>query len=232
MLTPMQLFSLGRKLTEDDMKFNKYTYMAYKYKYPHYRIISIGDIVSHKIVKDKDLPGYLMDFIGEQGQVLIVANIVNNQVPFVQLRALKDKMFSVYGSQTRIPYGLGYIPSKFRFGDPIFICEGLCDVDTFRGIYPNIIGTLTAGLTSSQFEIVTRLTNKFILCYDNDKAGVSAYYRDKKKLMEKKCIVRYLRQYEHFKDVGDLAQQSYLGNSSEFDVAFKYYYNQSRSLIY
>lgn len=230
MISPSKLFLLGRPLTEEDSKLNKYTYMGYTYKYPHYRMLDIGILVSNSIKRDEDLPSYLLDWIGERGEVLVIANIVNNKVPFVQLRALKEKQFSVYGSQTKIPYGLGYLSKDFKYGDPIFVCEGIADVDTFRGIYPNVIGTLTAGLSKTQYEVVKRLTNRVILAYDKDEAGAKAYYRDKKKFINDNIRVGYLRQFEYFKDIGDLSQQLFLNNKDEFDRALRYYSLQSQIL--
>ena len=144
MLTPTELFLLGSPVTEEYIKYNKYTFSAYKYHFPHYRIINIGAIVSKKYQKDKDLPGYLMDFIGEQGEVLAIANIINNQVPFVQLRALKRKEFSVYGSQSSLLYNLGFLDKNFKYGDILIIVEGNMDADAMKGIYNNTVATCTA----------------------------------------------------------------------------------------
>ena len=144
MISPTELFLLGKPVTENYVKYNKYTFSAYKYHFPHYRIINIGDIVSKKYIRDKDLPGYLMDYIGEQGEVLAIANIINNQVPFVQLRALKRKEFSVYGSQSSLLYNLGFLDKNFKYGDILIIVEGNMDADAMKGIYNNTVATCTA----------------------------------------------------------------------------------------
>lgn len=231
MLTPAQVFLMGKKVTPEYAKYNKYTYMASKYNYPHYRILSIGDLLKKKVVKDKDIPAYFMDFVGEQGEVLVVANIVNNKIPFIQARSLKTKQFNVLGSQTRVPYGLGFLSKDFKYGDPIFLVEGIADCDTLRGLYPNVLGTLTAGLTVVQFEIVTRLTNKIVLAYDNDQAGRSAYKRDSKKLKEAGIANRCFIQYAHYKDVGDLSEELYQGNTMQFETAYQYYQTQARNNV-
>ena len=231
MLTPTELFLLGNPVTEEYIKYNKYTFSAYKYHFPHYRIINIGDIVSKKYIRDKDLPGYLMDYIGEQGEVLAIANILNKQVPFVQLRALKRKEFSVYGSQSSLLYNLGFLDKNFKYGDILIIVEGNMDADAMKGIYNNTVATCTAGLTSKQLEIVSYLTNRVILAYDNDKAGRGAYKRDSKLLKEKGLDVRCLCQYQGFKDVGDLMQSKFEGDERIFQTAFNYYYNQVQILI-
>ena len=230
MLSPTELFLLGSPVTDEYMTFNKYTFSAYKYKFPHYRILNIGDIVSKKYERDKDLPGYLIDFIGEQGEVLAIANIINKQVPFVQFRSLKKKEFSVYGSQSSLLYDLGFLDKNFKYGDTLVIVEGNSDADAMKGIYNNTVATCTAGLTSRQLEIVSYLTNRVILAYDNDKAGRGAYKRDSKLLKEKGLDVRCLCQYQGFKDVGDLMQSKFEGDERIFQTAFNYYYNQVQIL--
>ena len=231
MISPTELFLLGKPVTKEYVKYNKYTFSAYKYNFPHYRILSIGDIISKKYIKDTDIPGYLMDYIGEEGEVLAIANIINKQVPFLQLRALKKKEFSVYGSQSSLLYNLGFLPKNFKYGDVLVIVEGNADADALKGIYNNVVATCTAGLTSKQLEIVSYLTNKVILAYDNDKSGRYAYKRDSKLLKEKGINVRCLCQYNFYKDTGDLFQSKFEGEDRIFQTAFTYYHSQLQILL-
>ena len=227
MISPAKLFLLGKPLDKAHMMLNKYTFMGFRYNFPHYRIITIGDLVSNKLVKDKDLPKYVYDFIGVNGEVLMIANIIDKHIPMLQLRTIRgEKAFSVFGSQTRLFYGLGMINPNFKYGDWLVICEGLMDVDALRSVYPNVVGCMTAGLTNMQLEILKLMTNRVILSYDNDKAGRTAYKRDSKKLKELGFEVKCLIQYDKFKDSGDLASLLYKQEEFDFNIAYRYYKNK------
>lgn len=232
MISPAKLFMISSTLTKDKMMHNKYTYMGYTYKYPHYRILKLGDLLSNKIKPDVDIPKYVYDFVGTNGEVLIIANIVDKHVPMIQLRTIRgDKAFSVFGKQTTIFYGLGMISKDFKYGDWLILCEGIMDTDILRSIYPNVLGCMTSGLTKMQLEILKLLTNKVIICYDNDKAGRSAYTRDSKILKSNKFDVKCLIQYGDYKDAGDLGETMYNQDDFAFNVAFKYYKTKIDSLI-
>lgn len=232
MISPGKLFSIAKPINKNQAMLNKYTYHGFTYKYPHYRIINLGDLLSNKLKPDVDVPKYIYDFIGTNGEVLITANIVDRYIPMVQLRTVRgEKAFSVFGKQTNILYGLGMISKDFKYGDWIVLVEGIMDTDIMRHIYPNVLGCMTSGLTKMQLEILKLLTNKVILCYDNDKAGRLGYKRDSKVLKELGFEVKCLIQYNNFKDVGDLADLNYSQDEFSFDIALKYYRNKINSLI-
>lgn len=231
MISPAKIHLLASKVDEVKAYTNKYTFMAHKYSYPHFRIINIGDLVSNKIAKGKDLPDYVMNFIGEHGEVLVISNIINKEVPYVQFRSLKTKEFSVYGSQTKLFYGMGFLDPSFKYGDPIILVEGPMDHSVCFGFYKNTLATMTAGLTSMQFEILKLLTNKVILAYDNDDAGNSAKMRDAKKLRAEGFTVKYLSHYTGYKDMGDLADSMFYQDTMKTELATRYYSTQIGSLL-
>ena len=105
------------------------------------------------------------------------------------------------------------------------------DTDVGRCLGVPAIGMMTSNLTSMQLEILKLLTNKVILCYDNDKAGRIGYKKDSKRLREQGFTVKCLIQYEDLKDMGDLMQLKYEGNEFDFKVAFQYYHNMINQLI-
>ena len=231
MITPSQLFLLGDIVDDKHKMLNKYTYFGNEFKAPHYRIINIGKIVHEGIKSKTDLPEYVHKFIGQHGELLMVANIVEKYVPMLQLRTIRgDKAFSVYGSQTKLFYGLGMIPKDFKYGDWILICEGLMDTDVARGLGIPSLGMMTSNLTGMQLEILKLLTNKVILCYDNDKPGRIGYKKDSKVLKELGFEVKCLIQYQDMKDLGDLMQLKYEGQDFEFRVAFQYYQTMVKQL--
>ena len=232
MLTPAKLFLLGKSVDKEHKMLNKYTYFANEYNAPHYRIIDIGTLVHEGVKIKEDLPEYVHKFIGIQGELLMIANIVEKHIPMLQLRSIRgDKTFSVFGSQTKCFYGLGMIPNTFKYGDWLIVCEGIMDTDVGRCLGVPAIGMMTSNLTSMQLEILKLLTNKVILCYDNDKAGRIGYKKDSKRLREQGFTVKCLIQYEDLKDMGDLMQLKYEGNEFDFKVAFQYYHNMINQLI-
>ena len=223
---------MGSEVSQDYVKLNKYTYFGYTFKAPHYRIINIGKLIHEGIKIKEDLPEYVHKFIGNQGEVLMVANIIEKYIPMLQLRSIRgDKAFSVYGSQTKCLYGLGMIPKDFKYGDWLLICEGIMDTDVARSFGIASVGMMTSTLTTMQLEIVKLLTNKVILCYDNDKAGRAGYKKDSKKLKDLGFEVKCLIQYQDMKDLGDLMQLKYEGNEFDFNIAYQYYKNMVNQLI-
>ena len=232
MITPTQLFLLGDTIDKQHKMLNKYTYFGHEYKAPHYKMINIGKLVHEGIKAKTDLPEYVHKFIGIHGELLMVANIVERTVPMLQLRTVKgDKGFSVFGSQTKIFYGLGFLPKNFKYGDWLLICEGLMDTDVARGLGIPALGMMTSNLTGMQLEILKLLTNKVILCYDNDKAGRIGYKKDAKRLKDLGFNVKCLIQYQDLKDLGDLMQLKYEGQEFEFKIAFQYYQTMVKQFI-
>lgn len=223
MISPAKLYVLSHKIDEDKKYTNKYTFMASEYSYPHMRVLNIGDLVSNQFRKGKDLPEYVMNFIGEKGEVLLIANIINREVPYVQLRDMNSKEFSVYGAQTKLFFGMGFLDKEFKYGDPIMLVEGSMDFSVGYSFYKNTLATMTAGLTSMQYEILKLLTNRVILAYDNDEAGRKATNRDSKKLKELGFEVKYLSHFTGFKDLGDLADCMFTMDTVKTDLATRYY---------
>lgn len=231
MLTPTQLYLLGHPI-EDNFKYkNKYTFLGNTYKFPHYRILTIGDIVSKKLRKEIDLPTYVMDFVGENGAVLCVANIVNRQVVCCVLRTLNGKEFSVYGSSKKTFYGLGMLSKNFKYGDPIILVEGIADRDVISSFYPNTLGCMTSHMSTMQFEILKVLTDKVILGYDNDEAGIKGSKKDSWRCKQEGIAWRKLHHFHDFKDAGDLAESLYTNDEMLFQQASLYYKNVINSAV-
>lgn len=226
-----KLFHISRAISEDKKYLNKYSYFALEFKVPHYRLLSIGDIISNKITK-QDLPEYFINFVGEQGEVLLMFNIVNKQVLLCMARSLHgDKMFSAVGSQTKFFYGQGMLNKNFKYGDPIILVEGNMDRDCMSLFYPNILSVMSSSLTKSQMQILEFLTNNIILAYDNDVAGIKGSKRDYFRLKDKNFNVKILNHYKGFKDVGDLFENKYVGEEYTYSLGCKYYSTQIKNLV-
>lgn len=79
---------------------------------------------------------------------------------------------------------------NFKFGtDTIILTEGIKDALVLKQIYPYVLALNTSGLTQNSYNFVKGLTKKFILVYDNDKAGRESTEKDMETLKADRCRV-------------------------------------------
>lgn len=229
-ITPLELYKISEEVSEEKASINKYTYLAWKFKFPHYRILNLRHIMINGL--HTRIPKYLLDFISEQGEVLLIANIIEGFIPLVQLRSLRgEKKFSVLGSQSKLFYGLGYLESNFKYGDWVVIVEGVADADLCRGLYPNVLATMTSRITKSQFEVLKLLTNRVILIGDNDIPGKKGTKANKQLLQKENITTRLIFQYGDFKDIGELGDLLLNNDGYTFNVATQYYKTKLNEII-
>lgn len=211
-----EIFVKCRKIEPKDVTKNKYLMNAYKKKLGNYRIINSGIVIKNRWRGDKELPKHIIEFINEEGEVMVIANILLKQVTQIQFRAIEHKKFYALGSQSSIPYGLGFLNREFKFGDWLVITEGSSDRDALVSIYPNIIAVMTSGLSTIQRELLKNLTNKVILLYDNDETGRRGFYRDRKKLQKEGFTVEEIPySSKDVGDPGDILQYKFMGKYFE-----------------
>lgn len=195
------IFELGRPITTDN-NF-PYLHFAYKYNKQNYRLISSGELFVRG--RNLDIPSYIFEFLSYNEEVLMIANIVSDKVLSIVFRTIRGKKeFMKVGTTKSTFYGLGELDSKFKFGTPILLVEGHLDRDIMATIYPNTFGIMTSHLSKSQVELLTSLTNRFILMLDNDEAGISGQKAAKYQL--KGSQVLELRKDNRLKDAGDLVK--------------------------
>ena len=116
---------------------------------------------------------------------IIPMEIEPNQVYGFTVRGY-EKEYNVFRLTSNMPVLFGlYDFTDFKFGsDPIILTEGIKDALVLKTIYPYTIALNTSGLTVNSLNFLKVLTNRFILVYDNDKAGQEATERDKEALRE------------------------------------------------
>ena len=68
---------------------------------------------------------------------------------------------------------------NYKTCPPIVICEGSKDCIFLKQFYPYTVSINTSSMGLNT-QVLINLTNKFVLAYDNDKAGQDGIYRDKK----------------------------------------------------
>lgn len=85
---------------------------------------------------------------------------------------------------------------------PLVICEGCKDCLMLKRFYPYVLANNTSsmGLNAT---ILRNISDKFLLAYDNDKAGQEGMERDKKVLLNSGAFVQTLQLDKDFKDCAD-----------------------------
>jgi hypothetical protein len=85
---------------------------------------------------------------------------------------------------------------------PILVCEGAKDALMLKRIYPYTLAVGTARLGISA-HILSNITDKIILAYDNDETGSQSTPWDRKTLTNLGCSVDVLKYHDGFKDASD-----------------------------
>lgn len=206
-----KIFELGRPITEDN-NF-PYIHFAYKYKKANYRIITSGELLIRG--RNLDIPQFVVEFITFHNEAIMIANIVADKVLSIVFRSTdQNKEFMKLGTTKSTFYGLGELSSDFRYGMPILLVEGHLDRDMMATIYPNTLGVMTSHLSRSQVELLTGLTNNFILMLDNDEAGREGTKHAKYVLRGNKIYI--MKHDPSLKDAGDLVKLE-MRNKSKFN---------------
>lgn len=98
---------------------------------------------------------------------------------------------------------------------PIIVCEGLKDCITLKKIYPYVLSNNTSHM-GINLQVLSNLTNKFILIYDNDKAGQDGTLADIAKVQKMKYDVIEMKIGHGYKDITDCAEnKAYFDNFKE-----------------
>ena len=224
------LYKKSREVNKSDIE-DVYTYLAYNKKLKNYRIITGNDLISEpKIERGTHLPAYLFDFILSSGKILMICNGILNEINEITLRSLKEKKFMDFGEKKALPYGL-FNFKNFKYNDPIVIVEGFKDCDCFKEIYPFTIACRTAGTSILMREVISTLTKRVILAYDNDSAGINAIKNDRLNFKKLKIDAVALEHPNFVKDIGEIADSYYKGNTFQSDYLINFYKTQIDVLI-
>lgn len=184
----------------------------------HWRIVSLTQLVKKKLFPK--FGTQYREFLSRSEHIIFMFNMIGKKPVAVVMRSIKDKEFYDISLGSNIVYGLGELPDDFEYGDKLFLTEGLFDkevasvyLERYRNetgdrIYP--IGILTSSVTNKKAELLSHVTNNFILNPDNDKAGENSISTSKKRLVSYSSdnIMEVARNLERIgsleiKDMGD-----------------------------
>jgi hypothetical protein len=192
---------------ERELPPNKYVDLALKYGYLNYRVCTLADLHSHKLLKS--FTYNQKKFFNEAGIFLMMFNEVGGKPVSVVIRSLKEKLFIDYSLFYTV-YGLDMINPNFKYGDWLVLTEGIYDSDSFRVIYKNIVSMLTSNITLMQAEVLSTITDKFLIAFDSDGGGEVGYDVATKRLkaLNPECRIERLVLYSTDKDLGVMEEKS------------------------
>lgn len=207
-------------VTKRSIFCNKYTDLALKYGYKNYRICTLADLHTLKLMRS--FTDNQREFFNYNGEWLTVFNEVGGKPVSIIFRSLREKQFIDY-SIFFCPYGLDMLDENFKYGKWLMITEGMYDADSFRVINKNIVALLTSHLTLMQAEVLNTLTDQFIFAFDNDEAGSIGMNISKKKLLtlNPKCRIEMIKIFSGDKDLGVMEEM--VKNEEEYKRRRDYY---------
>lgn len=205
---------------------NKYVYHINHNSDTQYKVIS--SILALRI---PNIPDFLRLYLERNGDCIIIPNKINDIIYSLTFRTLGDrKQFLKYGDVSHMLYNLGNLPDDFSYGTPLILLEGNLDCDVMRDIYPYAVASLTSDLSTNQIQLLSHLTNKVIVAFDNDVSGNKGYYMVKKKLESHGVTVHKFTHYNKLHDLGDLLQVK-MSDQEEYQYISRSYKNQILSML-
>lgn len=97
-------------------------------------------------------------------------------------------------SKTRSLYGLNLARKAIADGERALVVEGYMDVITVHQAgFANCVATLGTALTLDHIDVLSRYTNRVVLIYDADSAGMTAALRGAAMFGDTECDVRIAR---------------------------------------
>lgn len=196
-MTLKELYNSAHEIPETLKYYNKYTWLGFN-NIIDLRYLDVNDTFSRKTPID----GYIKRY----GRVLLMPNIVDNEIVDMSVRPIDTKESMLYLGLAGIPYGIGKLNADFKYGDYIYLIEGIGDYGALKLIDQNInvLAIRSNGIPKDQYEIYASLTNKIIIIPDNDKAGKSQISFTKKVFSGLGVDVFVIDQFGLLKDSGDL----------------------------
>ncbi len=213
-------------LQKDIVSSNKYVKLAVSNNYDNYRIGTIKDLMDLGILDSFSV--FNKQFFNEEGIFLAIFNTYSGKPISIVFRSLNKKEFMDYSVFTNI-YGLDSFSDDYSYGDSVVVTEGIYDADVFRSIYPNISAIYTSSISLMQAELLSTITNSFILAFDSDDAGERGYITSLKNLtkVSKYNNVDRLIIFNGDSDLGNIEDKED-GNK---EIRIDYYKNSLKALM-
>ena len=178
------------------LKHNKYTYLASK-NIVKAKFLGINEVIS-KNTK-------VQNFITKYPNCLVFPNFFMDFLCDLTIRPLDSSEAILTLNNVKLPYNIGNIAKRLKYGDPLILVEGIADLGALNYIDPslNVIAIRTNSIPKSMYEYYAMLTNKIIFLPDNDEAGKSQLNRIKSRFSALGVDMKVCEQFGDFKDTGD-----------------------------
>lgn len=205
---------------------NKYVYFM-QTRETQYKVISAASVLN----SNNNLPDFLIEYLHRNGDCIMIPNKVGNVIYSLTCRNIVGKkQFLKIGDVSHTLYNLGNLPKDFRYGIPLVLVEGNIDCEAMKEIYPYTVASLTATLSTNQVQLISHLTNKVIVAYDNDDAGLEGFFIVRKKLMDLGMTVKKFTHSSKLHDLGDLIDIQ-MKDPDEYEYLKRSYKNQIESKL-
>ncbi len=107
----------------------------------------------------------------------------------------------------KVPFMYGFdhrflIYDSYQKCHPIIVCEGCKDCITLKKIYPYVLSNNTSSMGLNSL-ILRNVSNRFLLAYDNDEAGLNGMNKDKSILRSMGAYVDTIKLPSEYKDCTD-----------------------------
>ena len=182
----IELYEKGLKLDQIKPLKNQ-TYRIFKESGIDIRIVHRDKTYENALAFQK-IKHFTLD--NEYFYMIPVTTVKETIVGFILRGVLKSDYSTVSrefsANEKRVPLMFGFNKKFENFDNyktcpPIVICEGSKDCIFLKQFYPFTVAVNTSSMGLNA-QVLINLSNKFVLAYDNDKAGQDGITRDKRTL--------------------------------------------------
>lgn len=193
-----ELYEKANVVTKENYLDDKYTYLTYK------GLIDMRTIDYSFMINNPD--SSLVDLIIQEKVVYLLPNIFEGQIIDIYIRGRETQNNPKILRNKNLLYGLNTFNKDFKYGDPIFLVEGIADYGALKFIKNdlNVIALRGDSLSKENAKILSTLSNNIILIPDNDGGGKISIKNIKPRLRKLGIDLKIFNNYGSFKDTGDL----------------------------
>lgn len=206
-----------------DSKVNKYNYYGYTFKQKNYKKFDLSSLYNLIQKNNEYEKTRFASFIDKYKETTLIINYIEDYPIGLFFKPFYKKDNYVIFNKQLFPYNIGNLNKNRKYTDPILICEGIADCEYLKTIYSDTVAILGANISTFNFNILKRLTNKIILCNDNDKAGLESLEKIKKNVKFSHMYFSNLKNPNELKDAGDMIDLLRTNNKICYNINDNYY---------
>jgi hypothetical protein len=192
------LYGIAHDITKDMEFINKYTWLGYHKVIP-VRYLDINDTMEY------DLP--INNYIIENETILLFPNYLNDKMIDINIRPLDSKNLKIF-RKANLPYNIGNLSKDFKYGDPLYLVEGIGDLGGLKLIDPhvNVLAIRTNAVPKDMYPVLASITNNITLVLDGDDAAKKQINYIKNQFKTFGVSVNTIGQFGNLKDTGEIVE--------------------------